>query len=227
MQMRRGILLATVVAATAMLPLSLTAAAQAAPTKAKVDVLTIGKVGGHNVAAKANLSASLAPKSKLTFGSSVLGLTCKESTITAKVVSNPGRGHTASLSLTKQTLAKCSVTGSLAAEVKSISASLTKTPYKVSVSDKKGDPVTVTGLTISVKADTVIGNLTCVYTAKTIKGNASNKTQAVTFKGQKLGLDLTASNSFCSEAGTSGVFSASFGPVKDTSVKGRPHVYVN
>jgi hypothetical protein len=226
MQMRRGVLVAAAVA-TAVLPLSLAAAAQAAPTGAKVDVLTISKVGGHNVAAKANLSAGLAPKSELTFGDKTLGLMCKESTITVKVVSNPAKGHTASLSLTKQTLGKCSVTGTLHAEVTSISASVAKLPYKVSISDKKGDPVTVSGATLAVKADTVVGNLTCIYTAKTIKGNASNKSQSVTFSKQTFTLDTSASSSLCTDAGTSGSFSASFGPIKDTSVKGKPHVYVN
>jgi hypothetical protein len=226
MQMRRGVLVVAAVA-TAVLPLSLAAAAQAAPTTAKVDVLTIGKAGGHNVAAKAVLSAGLAPKTTLTFGNANLGLRCKESTITVKVVSNPAKGHSASLSLTKQTLAKCTITGNLAADVTKFSASITKLPYKVSISDKKGDPVTASGATFSVKATALGMNVTCVFTAKTIKGSASNKNQSVSFSKQKFLLDQSVSTSLCTDAGLSGVLSASFGPVKDTSVKGKPHVYVN
>jgi hypothetical protein len=48
----------------------------------------------------------------------------------------------------------------------------------------------------------------------------------VTFKNQKLSLDKSASSSLCSSAGATATFSAVYGPVRDTSVKHHPRVFV-
>jgi hypothetical protein len=226
MQMRKWTL-AAAVAMAAIVPLSLSSVAQAAT---KVDVLTISKANGTGVKAKATLSASLASKTKLTFASStgVLTLSCSTGTASLKVTSNPAKPGTADLSLTKSSISKCVVTGDLAPDVSKITVSLGKLPLKVTVSDKKGDPVTVSSPIVTVVATTtIIGTLTCAYTAKSIKGSASNKTQDVTISKQKLSLDTAKSSKDCTDAGTAGDLSATLGPVKDTSVKGSPHVYVN
>jgi hypothetical protein len=229
MQMRKWTL-AAAVAMAAIVPLSLSSVAQAAT---KVDVLTISKVKGTNVKAKAVLSANLASKSKLTFSSSsgVLTLSCSAATASLKVVSNPAKSGTATLSLTKSSITKCVVTGDLAPDVSKVTVSLGKTPLKVTVSDKKGDPVTVTSPIVKVVATTTvaaIGTLTCIYTAKSIKGSASNYSQDVTISKQKLTLEpAPKSSADCADAGTGGALSAKLGPVKDTSVKGGPHVFVN
>lgn len=231
MQIRRWTL--AVAAATAVLvPLSLSTVAQAAT---KVDVLTISKVKGTNVKAKAVLSAGLASKKHVSFvstGSSAsLDATCSSGSVSFKVTSNPAKGRTADLGETKQTTTKCKVTGSLASLVTKLTITSTSTarkPYKTTITDKKGDHVTITSPVAKVAVvTTVVGTLTCIYTAKSIKGSYSNKTNDITFSKQKFVLDKSKSSADCSLAGTGGSFSAVFGPLKDTSVKGRPKVFVN
>lgn len=231
MQIRRWTL--AVAAATAVLvPLSLSTVAQAA---SKVDVLTISKVKGTNVKAKAVLSAGLASKKHVSFvstgGSASLDATCSSASVSFKVTSNPAKGRTADLGETKQTTTKCKVSGSLASLITSLKITTTNTarkPYKTTITDKKGDPVTVMSPVAKVVVvTTVVGTLTCIYTAKSIKGSYSNKTHDITFSKQKFVLDKSKSKADCSLAGTGGSFSAVFGPLKDTSVKGRPKVFVN
>jgi hypothetical protein len=211
-------------AAIAVLTILPVATAAAAPARAAHDVLTIGKVRGANVKVKAVLRASLKPKSKAIFSVSSptlkATLSCKKSTVTEKVTKNPRRPGSAQVSLTKQTFGSCSI--SIAgAKVKSIK--LNKLPYKVAISDKKHDPVTVSRPSTSFVA--VDGTLTigCTYKAKTIKGSASNKRQLITFSKQKFTFS-SGNKIFCPKTGS---FSATYGPVVDTSVKHHPHVFVN
>ncbi len=226
MQIRKWML--GVAAATAVLvPLSMSSVAQAAT---KVDVLTISKAKGTSVKAKANLTASLASKTKLSFSGSTgaVGATCTSSTITFKVTSNPAKPGIAKLDLTKEVTSKCTVTGSLATEVKSITISLDKSST-TTISDKKAShPVAVTNYTVKVVVDTTIlpAPITCIYTAKSLVGTQSNKTNAISFSKQKLTLG-SGSNSDCSAAGTTGTYSVTYGPLKDASVKGSPKVFVN
>jgi hypothetical protein len=227
MQIRRSIIAATAAAAV-LLPMAAATVAEAAPT-ATHDVLTTGKVGGTNVKAKANLSASLPKKGKVTFSvGTALGASCTDSSISYSVTKNPAKPGTADLNLTKNPVSKCTVTGSFKSEISKITVSLKKPPYKTTISDKKGFPVTVTSETLKVVAVTTIaGTLTCYFSAKTLKGSYSNKTQAVSFSKQTLDLVTSGSSSDCSVAGSKATYSVTYGPVKDTSVKGSPKVYVN
>ncbi len=225
--MRRSILALTVTAA-AMLPLAVMSAAAASPAVAH-HVLTTGKVGGPSVKVKDVLQASLAAKSKVTFADGSTIMTCKVSKLTVKVAKNPPAKGTAVESLTAQTFSKCSAKGPFASHIKKVTVSLTKLPYKTTVSDKKGFPVTVSNVTAKVVVKTdVAGTLTCLYSAKTVTGSASNKHQTVSFSKQKLKL-AAGSSSLCSTLSKTAVFSATYGPVVDTSVKGtsKPHVFVN
>lgn len=217
--MRKWLLtgMAAVAATMAVLPV---AAASAAPA-AKHDVLTISRVGGPGVKAKAVLKASLKPKTGAVFVTQIATLTCKKSTVTEKVVKNPTAPGSARLSLTGQTFGSCSL--SLAgASLKSIK--LNKLPYKVTISDrKKSHPVTVSGASVSFTATDAGLTVSCTYAAKTITGGASNKTHLITFTRQTF-FRAPGSNSLCSSKGT---FSAAYGPTLDTSVRHRPKVFVS
>jgi hypothetical protein len=225
--MRKSILALTA-AAAALLPLSVLSVASAAPA-ATHDVLTTGKVGGTNVNVKAVLQAGLAPKSSVVIADGSTTLTCKSSTFTVKVTKNPKAKGTSDESLTKQSFSKCTAAGPFKSFITSVSVSLAKPPYKTTVSDKKGDPVTVSGAKSKVVVVTnIIGTLTCYYSGKTVTGSASNKHQTISFSKQKLTL-ASGSSSSCSMLSKTSEFSATYGPVVDTSVKGKskPHVFVN
>ncbi len=193
-----------------------------AASAATTDVLTITKAGGTNVAVGAKLSASLKSGTDVTFYSpgTTEGIVCTKSSFTEKVTTNPAKPGTADVSLTAQTFSGCTSNVSGVTSVESVTAE--KLPYKGTVSDAKGLPVTVAAPTATVDLDTEVGAISCTYTAKTIKGAASNTGQKITFKNQAL--TFSSGSSLCP---TSGDFSATYGPVKDTSVKGDPHVFVN
>jgi len=215
--MRKGVLLVTT-AATAMLAVLPMAAASAAT----VDVLTTGKVGGPNVAVGAVLTAPLKAGTKATFVSpgTTTGVTCAKSTVTDKVTKNPAKPGTATESLTKQTFSSCTTNITGASSVKSVT--VLKLPYATTLSDAKGDPITVSKLSTKISLNTVLGLVTCTYTAAKIHGNASNTGNVNSFKNQAF--TLSSGSSACPAKGS---FTATFGPLKDTSVSGSPAVFVN
>jgi hypothetical protein len=193
-----------------------------AASAASHDVLTISKVGGANVKVGAILQAGLRFGTKAVFqtgkGQSV---TCKSVNFKDQVTRNPSKPGTAVEKLRSQTFSHCSVTGITGATgVQSIK--LNNLPYTTTIKDSKGNPVTVTGTDTTINIKTILGGIHCRYFAKTTKGNASNTSQTITFVKQ--GFKLKAGTGTCPKSGT---FSAAFGPVRDTSVKGNPHVFVN
>jgi len=206
----------------AVLPMT---AASAAP---KSDVLTIKKVGGANVAKNATLQASL-KSGAATFYTTAKGKTgvkCTKVSFTDKVTKNPTAGtttkpSTATESLTKQTFNKCTSNVAGTTNVKSVKVN---TPRPTTISDAKGFPVTVIGTSTTLTLGTVVGTLTCTYKAKNSKtsGVASNTGQTIKFTNQIF--TLSSGSSGCPKTG---YFSATFGPVRDTSVKGSPAVFVN
>jgi hypothetical protein len=198
--------------------------AQAAPA-ANHHVLTIKKVGGPAVAVKAKLSASLVKGTSAVFNLKGIKITCKQSSFTAVVVKNPLKPGTATESQTTETIGKCTV--SIAgATVKSVKA--VNLPYNASVSDKKGFPVTVSGrskskpIQLTAVAKALGQTLTCSYKAAKVSGSASNKGNTITVTNQKF--TKVSGSTLCP---TTSTFSAKYGPVKDTSVKGNPAVFVN
>src|SRR5262249_54069977 len=101
-------------------------------------------------------------------------------------------------------------------------------PFKVTVSDATGLPVTVKGtsktkpIKVAVKVALGTTRVACTYKASSVKGSASNTASTGAFSKQK----------FTKVAGgalwpPSANFSATFGPVKDTSVANSPKVFVN
>jgi hypothetical protein len=206
-------------AAVAMAAMLLGVAPMTAASAATHDVLTTGKVGGTNVKVGAILKAN---GSKITFSTgSSSGINCKSAQFTAKVTKNPKAKGTATESLTNQTFKSCSVHGiSGATGVKSIT--LNHRPYKTTIKDSAGNPVTVFGTNTTIAIKSSLGALKCTYKAATTKGSASNTSQTITFSNQKF-----KKQSGPSQCPGSGRFSATFGPVIDTSAAGHPHVFVN
>ena len=210
---------ATLTAVAALTALATATAAVAAPAVTH-HVLTINRVGGANVRVGAILKANLHSGSTVVFASSSGKVVCKASLFAVKVTKNPAKPGTAVASLTAQTFSKCTTTFSGARGVKSVK--LNHLPYKTTISDSTGFPVTVTGPSTTITLNTTVGTLRCTYKAKAAKGAASNTAQTITFTKQPF--SLSSGPSACPRKGS---FSASYGPVRDTSVMTSPHVFVN
>jgi hypothetical protein len=213
------------------LPASAAYAASARSTASK-PVLTVGKKGGPAVKKHATLTASLARRASVTVAlGSLVTVTCRSSTLTAKVTANPSRPGKATLSVTGWSIRKCP---KMVSGVTLNSLTAINLPYRATVSDAKGDPVTVAGSRkskpVGFKAVvTAAGTtVTCVFTAAKVSGHAANTGNKVSFKGQPFALDASASSMLCSQAGVStATFSATYGPVLDTSLRHHPKVFVS
>lgn len=215
-----GVLVATALVAA----LPAVASAAAAP----VHVLTTGKVRGTAVKPGAVLKASLVKRTDVVFANPLGKLTCTKSTFTAKVVTNPAKGKkpaTATESVTGDTFSGCTIS------IKGVTIknqSVANLPYKGTVSDAKGNPVKISGrskakpLVLSVTIKFGTSTFTCSVKAASISGKWSNKGNATVFVKQKF--TKASGGALCPASGT---FSAAYGPVKDTSVKGSPAVFVN
>jgi hypothetical protein len=223
--MRKSLLLAATLAASAMLVLAPAGSALAA---GKTDVLTTVKVGGPNVKARDVLQSSLKARTVLTFSqvgvAHPISLTCTKSTITSKVTANPPKPGTAVELITGETVTGCKANTAL---VVSVTVTVTRLPNKVTTSDAKGFPVTVFGPSATLKIvpapSTKLKPFNCFFAAKTIKGNASNTGSLISFKKQLFTLQK-GSGIFCPK---SGALTVTYGPVVDLSVVHHPHVFVN
>ena len=227
--MRKYLYLAMAAASAAVLAMPIVA--DAAPA-ASSHVLTIRKVHGTAVKPGAVLKASLAKGATAKFvigsGTSAVTITCKSSSFTAKAVKNPLAPGTATESVTAESIGKCkaSLSGLTVSSIKSLNL-----PYKSTVSDKKGLPVTVSGTKstkpIELKAAASFGGMAinCIYKAATVVGKASNKGNTITITNQKFTV-AKGSDNLCSSLGAA-KFSATYGPVADSSVTGNPAVFVN
>lgn len=217
--MRRYIY-AGIVMATALIAIVPATSASAA----SAHVLTTGKVGGPAVKPHAVLKAGLAKGSAAVFVTSLGKLTCAKSTVTAKVISNPAAHGTARESLTAQTFGKCTINVSGATVGKMTISDL---PYAITMSDAKGDPVKVSGhsksapMLVTLTVTDVI-TVSCSYKATAISGREVNKGNETVFVKQSF--KLSSGSSFCPKSAT---FSAVYAPLRDTSVKGSPAVFVS
>lgn len=209
------------------MPASAAYAATAHPAASK-PVLTVGSKSGPAVKKHAVLKASLAAHTSVTFAlGSSFSATCKSSAIKSKVTANgPGK---ATLSVTAQSMSKCSLSTTLAT-LNSITA--LNLPFSATISTTKGDPVTITGhkkskpIGFAAKITAGTTTATCVFTATKVSGHASNTGNKVSFAKQTFAL-TKSSPALCSEAGaTTAKFSATYGPVRDTSVKHSPKVFI-
>lgn len=223
--MRKYLILAVAAASAAVMAAPIVA--DAAPA-AHSHVLTIKKVHGTAVKPGAALKASLVKGTSAVFSLTGITIKCKQSSFTAVVVKNPvstAPGTKATEDITAESIAKCTVNipGATVKKVKALNL-----PYNSTVSDAKLFPVTVAGRTklkpIELTSVAAIGSnsITCTYKAASINGNASNKGNTITIKNQKFTKKSGAS--LCPAKAT---FSATYGPVLDTSVAGNPAVFVN
>lgn len=222
--MRKYLYLAAVAASAAAVVLPATSAYAAG------HVLTIRRTGGTAVRIGAVLKAGLATGKNAVFslvmGTSTEKLTCKSASFSATVKTNPVKPGTATESVTSEKFGKCTTNVS-GVTVKSIKVG--NLPYKASVSDATGFPVTVKGqsstkpisVTVTVAVQGLPNPITCTVKTGTVKGHASNTGNTITFAGQKF---TGSSGGLCP---TSAKFSATFGPVVDSSVTGSPKVFVN
>jgi hypothetical protein len=211
-------LAAAVAASTAVVALPATSAMAAG------HVLTIRKTGGTAVQRGAVLKAGLVTGTSAVFSLGTQKLTCKAAHVTAKVKTNPVKPGTATESVTAMSFSKCktNVTGITFKSLK-----VKNLPYNASVSDAAGKPVKVTGQS-STKPILLTATVTfngsdvvCSYKAGSVKGNASNTGNKITFSKQKF---TSTGGALCPASAN---FAATFGPVVDSSVTGSPKVFVN
>jgi hypothetical protein len=230
--MRRIAVLVSAAAVCGLLVATLPAAsALGAPQRGRAAILTIKKLGGAAVKPGAILEGGLKKGTTATFAVSGGGsVTCKSVTFKDKVDKNPTAPGKSNESLIQQTFVAKSCTakniqadpsGLVTSVVVSVSA---KHPLPTTISDAKGLPVTVSGTDATITVPSSVGSIHCEYAAhkNTTVGHASNKTESITFADQPFHLVHSAVG-----CPTSGSFSATFAPVKDTSVKGDPDIFVN
>jgi hypothetical protein len=186
-------------------PTALASTADAATTP----VLTYGSTGGTAVASGDVLQAGLGTSPATLYSSAT----------------DPTAPGTATESLTGQTFGSCTPNILGVSSVSSVTVN--DLPFNASINDSD-DVVTISEasssapLETTVVLSTLLGTVTCVYTASSITGTASNTAQTITFTNQKFTLSTGPGTCF-----SAGFFSASYGPVLDTTVSGSPKVFVN
>ncbi len=222
--MRKHILAATALG-TILLGVVPMAAASAAPhgSTAKSAVLTVSKAGGTAVKRGALLKANLkkGTSAMLVAPGTTNGVTCKQGSFAARVTKNPASPGIARELLTAQTFGKCTSKG-VAGVTGVKSVKVVGLPYRTTISGAGLHRIVLFKARTQLTLKTILGTLVCTYGAAKVKGTASNVGQVNIFKDQAF--TLTSGSSACPKGGS---FSATFGPIKDTSLKGSPHVFVN
>ncbi|MQS10945.1 Tat pathway signal sequence domain protein [Streptomyces kaniharaensis] len=206
------------------------AATAVGPARADASaVLTTGSLGGPAATVGDVLTASLLPGTSATFydsATSTKGISCAVSSFSATVTDNPAAPGNAVEQLNTQTFDSCTsnvmgVTGVQSITVDNLS-------YTNTVGDGPGSPVTLAPgaagpMQTTVVLNTILGSVSCVYQqAASISGTTSNTDNSIGFAAQPFG--LSSGSSLCS---STGYFTATYGPVTDTSAAGSPLIYVN
>ncbi|MFE7525513.1 Tat pathway signal sequence domain protein [Kitasatospora sp. NPDC057542] len=216
-------------ATAALASLALTGAAVAPAQAAGSAVLTTGSPTGPAVAVGDVLSASLVSGTYATFynsASGTSGIKCATSSFSATVTSNPAAPGSAVERLDTQTFGSCTSNVLGVTGVKSIT--VTNLPYTNTVSDAAGNPVKLTpgaagAMGTTVVLNTILGSISCNYQNTTgINGTTSNTGNTIGFTSQPFALASGPSLCF-----STGYFSATYGPVVDSSVSGSPLLFVN
>jgi hypothetical protein len=198
-------------------------------------VLTLSKKGGKAVKKGAKVTANLAKGTSLVAtigsGASAGSATCTKSSITAKVTANPSSKGKATLSLTGNSISKCSIsvpgfTG-LTLKMKpvdlpaGVTVRATSSGGAVTIAESKSSkPI---GIDAIVNASSLgAGTLTCIFTAKSISAKVSNKTNSVAVSGAKLSLNKKLSGSsyaLCGAVGKTAKLSVTYGPLTSSNKK--------
>jgi hypothetical protein len=201
-------------------------AVMAPATALAANVLTLGSVGGTAVSVSDKLSAGLLSGSGgAKFATSSGTVTCTTSTFTGTVTSNPTAPGTATGTLDTQSFSSCTdnIVGAtiLAVTVQNLSYNISVTSgFAVTISAGAAGP-------IQTKLDfsSFLGAFSCTYRATnppgTLTGTASNATNSIAFSSQ--GFTKFSGPGTCPGTGT---FTASYGPVIDTSQSNQA-VFVN
>ncbi|MDM4718704.1 Tat pathway signal sequence domain protein [Micromonospora sp. WMMA1363] len=223
---RAAVGLAAVALLSSLVGAAPTAAAPA--TSLTPSVLTYDSAGGTDVSVGDVLEASLKTGTDATFylsSAGSLGVKCASSNFHATVLTNPTAPGTATERLSEQGFDNCTtnVLGTIAVN----SVAVDNLPYLAAVTS--AGTVTLTGdsagpIQSTVKLRTLLGTITCVYRASgnTLVGAASNATTSITFTSQHF--TKHAGPGLCFRAA---YFSATYAPVRDTSVPNSPITYVN
>ncbi|MER7771823.1 Tat pathway signal sequence domain protein [Kitasatospora sp. NPDC096140] len=215
-------------ATAALAALALTGAA-VAPAEAATAVLTTGSPAGPAVAVGDVLSANLVSGGFATFYNSATGtsgIKCAASSFSATVTSNPAAPGSAVEQLNTQTFGSCTSNVLGVTGVRSIT--VTNLPFTNTVSDAPGNPVKLTPgaagpMGTTVVLSTILGSISCNYQNATgINGTTSNTGNTIGFSAQPF--TLVSGPGLCF---STGYFSATYGPVTDTSVAGSPVIFVN
>ncbi|PBC76242.1 hypothetical protein BX265_0948 [Streptomyces sp. TLI_235] len=226
---RPALLAAAVLAACAAAAAPAVPAAATPGTAAAVPVLTAGGADGAAVAEGDALAAPLATGTRATFYStatSTTGVTCATSQFTAKVLSNPAAPGTATEALTGMAFGSCTSNVTGVTSVKSLTVG--NLPYTVAVDDGAGLPVTLTpGAAGPIQANAVLatwfGTITCTYQLSgAFTGTADNTAHSLAFHNEHFA--KSGGSGLCP---ADGYFSATYGPVTDSSLPGSPAVHIN
>ncbi|MDH6109715.1 hypothetical protein P3T36_000486 [Kitasatospora sp. MAP12-15] len=225
--MRNRLYLGAALAAAALAAVTALPASAAGPS-----VLSYGTAaGGAAVGLGDVLTASLSGTSTADFYSTAaggVGVKCSSSGFSATVSSNPAAPGTAVESLTSQTFGSC-----VAVKIPGVTAVQSVTvnhlSYVNNVSDAAGNPVTLSPGTAgpiqtTIVLRTLLGNVTCTYQANpaSLSGTTSNTAQTIGFANQVFARSSGPGTCF-----SAGYFTATYGPVVDTSQSGSPLVWVN
>ncbi|RGD57941.1 Tat pathway signal sequence domain protein [Kitasatospora xanthocidica] len=215
-------------ATAALAALALTGAA-VTPAQAAGAVLTTGSPTGPAVAVGDVLTANLVSGTTANFNNSATGSTgvkCAASSFSATVTANPAAPGSAVERLDTQTFGSCTSNVIGVTGVKSVT--VTSLPFTNTVSDAPGNPVKLTPgaagvMGTTVVLNTILGSISCNYQNSTgINGTTSNTGNTIGFAGQPFA--LVSGPSLCF---STGYFSATYGPVLDSSVAGSPALFVN
>jgi hypothetical protein len=236
--MRKALFLAATAAATAMMVSAVPAVASAATAGHQTrhatasDVLTIHEVGGTNVGQTATLQAGLKTGTSMTFAISIDGISvsiaCTKATVNVHLTANPSApgAATGTLGKTTVTVADCTVTASTSGLINSLTSATFSSGAAASISDATGHPVVITAPEVSFTVSTIIGDVTCTYTATSINGTYSNTGgSAININKQAFNTLVTGSNANCPATGFT--FTSHFAPLKDVSATNSPHVFLN
>jgi hypothetical protein len=144
----------------------------ATPAAAAVtDVLTLGSVGGPNVAVGDVLKSGLMAGTVVTFGTLV---TCAASTMGVTVTSNPPAGNVATGSLSALSYASCTSSSGMACPA----STATNLPYTINISGA-GNVVTLSTYSVIVRVCTPVGTANCVYSFQSMVGSWSNTDSSI------------------------------------------------
>ncbi|MEV7599800.1 Tat pathway signal sequence domain protein [Kitasatospora sp. NPDC089797] len=217
-------------AAASLAAIALTGAAVAPAQANAAAVLTQGSASGPAIAVGDNLVANLVSGTAATFtdgAGSTNGVSCASSSFAATVTSNPAAPGSATEQLNTQSFDQCTSSVMGVMSVQSVTA--TSLPYTNTVVSGGGsNNVSLNGTSagpvgITVVLNTLLGQISCVYQSPNgITGNTSNSGSTIGFSNQPA--NLVSGPGLCF---STGYFSATYGPVTDSSAAGNPVLYVN